>query len=96
MKSKIVMLPARQQVLAENEEIQAPHISSISVFLCIVQRIAKGAGGKGAHQKMSKSIKTDFDISRQFSCRAKSLKYRQIVSKVIIDNVRAAPIFWPL
>ena len=48
------------------------------------QRIAKGAGGKGPRQKMSKIVKKCqkfFDAFRQLSHRAKSVKNPQHVSK---------------
>ena len=66
---------------------------------CFRQRIAKGAGGKGPRQKLSKSVKKLFDTFRQFSRRAKSVKNRQKVSKsfpTLFDNFRAAPFFRPL
>ena len=67
-----------------------------------IQRIAKGAGGKGPRQKTSnivKSVKKFFDTFRQFSRRAKNVKNRQKVSKIfstLFDNFRAAPVFRPL
>ena len=64
-----------------------------------VQRIARGAGGKGPRQKSSKSVKLFFDTFRQFSRRAKNVKNRQKVSKkfsTLFDKFRAAPFFRPL
>ena len=49
---------------------------------CTIQRIAKGAGGKGPCQKSSKSVKKFFNTFRQFSSRAKNVKNHQKVSKV--------------
>ena len=47
-----------------------------------IQRIAKGAGGKGPRQKTSKSVKKSVDTFRQFSRRAKNVKNRQKVPKI--------------
>ena len=40
-------------------------------FFCFLQRIAKGAGGKGPRQKTSKIVEEFFDTFRQLSRRAK-------------------------
>ena len=64
------------------------------------QRIAKGAGGKGATStNVPKCQKVSFDTFRQFSRRAKNVKNRRKVSKsfsTLFDDFRAAPFFRPL
>ena len=69
------------------------------IFRAEIQRIAKGAGGKGPRQKTSKIVKKRQKVFRHFSTIFAQGKKRQKVSKsfsTLFDNFRAAPFFRPL
>ena len=82
---------------ASNLQSQPIRITAISVDL--IQRTAKGAGGKGATSKIVKKCQkyfrhfsTLFDSFRAGQTRQNSSKS----VKIFFDNFRAAPVFRPL
>ena len=88
-----------QGIAAPIFEGSLPSCRPHSVGYTLIQRIAKGAGGKGPRQKNVKNRQKVSKNFQYFSTIFAQGKKRQKVSKTfstLFDNFRAAPFFRPL